>query len=91
MSGTAASSARVYGCRACGELGRGEVLDDAAGVHHQHAVADLGDDGDVVADQEERDVVRVADRLEQVEDLLLHGDVERRRRLVGDDERGRRP
>ena len=87
MSGTAASSARVYGCCASRSSAAGQVLDDASGVHHQHAVADLGDDGDVVADQEDGDVLLVADRLEQVEHLLLHGDVEGRRRLVGDDER----
>ena len=37
----------------------------------------------------QRDVVGRADRGEQVEDLLLHGDVERGGRLVGDDQRGR--
>ena len=74
-----------------GEVGRGQVLDDPAGVHHQHPVADLADDGDVVADQQQRDVVGRPDGREQVEHLLLHGDVERGGRLVGDDQRGRRP
>ena len=45
-----------------GQLGGGQVLDDPAGVHHQHPVADLADDGDVVADQHQRDVVGLADR-----------------------------
>ena len=42
-----------------------------------------------MADQQQRDVVGLADRGEQVEHLPLDGDVERGGRLVGDDQRGR--
>ena len=72
-----------------GEVGGGQVLDDLAGVHDEHPVADLPDDGDVVADQHQRDVVGGPDRGEQVEHLLLHGHVQGGGRLVGHDQRGR--
>ena len=80
---------RVGMPRPRGQLGGGQVLHDPAGVHHEHAVADLSDHGDVVADQHQRDVVGLPDRTEQVEHLLLHGDVEGGGGLVGHDQRGR--
>ena len=75
--------------RAVDSSAAGQLLDDPAGVHHQHPVADLADHGDVVADQHQGDVVGLADRGQQVEHLLLDRDVEGGRGLVGDDQRGR--
>ena len=60
------------------------ALDRAAGVHHLHAVGDAGDDTEVVGDEHDAGAEVVLDALDDVEDLRLHGDVERRRRLVGD-------
>ena len=65
----------------CGDIG---LLDDPPGVHHHHACAELGDRGDVVRDEQHRGSLRLVDTAQQVEDLPLHGDVERGRRLVGD-------
>ncbi len=64
------------------------ALDDQAVVHDQHPVGDLGDDAEVVGDQDRRQAAFAVEPLEQGEDLGLHGDVERRRRLVGDQDLG---
>ena len=64
-------------------------LDGLARVHHQHAIGHAGDDAEVVADQDHGGV-RLARWIERssVEDLRLHGDVQRRRRLVRDQQSG---
>ena len=61
-------------------------LDDAARVHHRHAVGGLGDHAHVVRDQHHRRAVVAAQALQQRDDLRLDRDVERRGGLVGDDE-----
>jgi hypothetical protein len=63
-------------------------LDDAAGIHHQHPVAHVGEHREVVADDHHADVEVAHQRGEQVEDLRLDHHVERRGRLVGDDQGG---
>ena len=62
-------------------------LDDPAGVHHRDAVGHFGDDAEVVRDQEQRQAEALLQVAQQIENLRLDRDVERRRRLVGDDER----
>ncbi len=56
--------------------------------HHQRAVGDPADHADVVADEDQRHAEVRHQLIENVEDLLLHGDVERGGRLVGDQEFG---
>ncbi len=63
-------------------------LHTAPAVHHQHVVRDVGDDAEVVGDEDDRGAGLLLELLEQVHDLGLHGDVQRRRRLVGDQQRG---
>ena len=65
---------------------RGRELDDLAEVHDHHAVGDVPDDVQVVRDEDVRQPEVVLEVLEQVEDLRLHGDVERGHRLVADDQ-----
>ena len=79
---------RTAGVGALGvdQVGDGELLDDPAGVHDDDAVADLPHDGDVVADEEQRRVLLALHLLEEGQDLRLDGDVERRGRLVRDDQ-----
>ena len=60
------------------------LLDDPARVHHGDVVGDLGDHAEVVGDQHDRRVELALQAVEQLEDLRLDGHVERRRRLVGD-------
>ena len=66
----------------------GRPLDDPAGIHHRDRVADLGDHAEVVADQDDREPAAVAQLEQQPQDLRLHGDVEGRGRLVGDQQLG---
>ena len=49
-------------------------------------VGALGSEAEVVGDEQHRDAEVVGELVEVVEDLLLHRDVERRRRLVGDEQ-----
>ncbi len=63
-------------------------LGDAAGVHHRHAVAGLGDHAHVVRDQHHRCAALTAHALEQLDDLRLDRHVERGGRLVGHDQLG---
>ncbi len=55
-----------------------------AGVHHQDVVGEVGDHAQVVRDQDDRGAGLLLEVLEQVEDLRLHGHVERGGRLVRD-------
>ena len=66
-------------------LGVGQ-LDDAAEVHHRDAVRDLVDHREVVGDEDVRQLELALQVLQQVEDLRLDRDVERRHGLVADDQ-----
>ena len=57
-----------------------------AEVHDQHAVGDVPDDVEVVRDEDVGEAEVALEVLEQVEDLRLHRHVERRDRLVADDQ-----
>jgi len=59
-------------------------LDRAAGIHHLRPVGELGDDAEIVRDDQHACAGDVAGGLEHVEDLRLHGDVQRGGRLVAD-------
>jgi hypothetical protein len=61
---------------------------DPAGIHDRHAITHLGDNAEIVRDENERDAGLLLDIHEQVEILSLNGDVEIRGGLVGDDELG---
>ena len=63
-------------------------LDDLAGIHDVDPVAELGDDAEMVRDDDD-DAVEVAAQLaQQMDDLRLHRHVERGGRLVGDQQAG---
>ncbi len=62
------------------------LFDHARGVHHVHAVGVARHDAEIVRDDHERDVELARQLPHQLQDLRLDRDVERRRRLVGDDE-----
>ena len=61
------------------------LLDLPSRVHHEHAVGDVGDDAEVVRDEDDRGAEPLADVAHQVEDARLDRHVERRRRLVRDE------
>ena len=64
----------------------GPGLHEHPRVHDVHALAHAGDDAEVVRDQDQRRVVLGDEVAQEVEDLGLNRHVERRRRLVGDQE-----
>ena len=62
------------------------LLGDAGGIHDDDAVGVTGDHAEIVSDDDQRDVELARQILHQFENLRLNGDVERRGRLVRDDE-----
>ena len=77
---------RVRVARVAVELLDRALLDELAEVHHADPVAEVLDDREVVADEEVRQVEVAAQVEQQVQDLALDRHVERRHRLVADDE-----
>ena len=65
-----------------------DELDDAPEVHDRDAVRDLADHREVVRDEDVGQVELALQALQQVEDLRLDRDVERRDGLVADDQLG---
>ena len=63
-------------------------LDELAAVHHGDAVAHMPHGGEVVRDEEVREPETALKIHQEVEDLRPDRDVERRHRLVADDQRG---
>src|SRR4051812_27935197 len=61
-------------------------LDDLPEIHHRHAVADMPDDREIVADEEKADAALFLQALQQVDDLRLHGDIKRGNGLVAHDQ-----
>ena len=75
---------RIGMLRACEERRDRRLLDLAAGIHDHHPLRDLGHHAEIVGDQHDGGADAVLQVAHQVEDLRLDGDVERRGRLVGD-------
>ena len=69
-------------------LARRAALDDLAVVHDAHPVGHLAHDAEIVGDEQHRHVELGLELEQQVEDLRLDGHVERRGRLVGDQQVG---
>ena len=70
--------------RAGEQLPDAGLLDDRPGIHHRHVVGHFRDHAHVVGDEQDRHAELSLQPAHQVEDLRLDGDVERGRRLVGD-------
>ena len=90
MDGTAASSARVYGCRASvsrSAAGRSSTIFPAYMTSTRSQTCPTTVMSWLISSSATSSAR--PDRLEQRQHLALHGHVERRGRLVGDDERGR--
>ncbi len=87
--GSAASRCLGIGVlRAREEFGDRALLDDLARGHHADALGDLPHDAEVVGDEQHRHAQAPLQLFEKLEDLRLHGDVERGGRLVGDEQVG---
>ena len=79
---------RVRLLRVFEDLPRRALLDDPPAVHHDDPRCPLGGEPEVVRDEHERRAELAGHALELVEDRPLHRDIERRGRLVGDQQLG---
>ena len=66
----------------------GSSLHLAPEIHDQHPVSDLGDHAEIVGVEDDRHALLAAEPRQQRDDLRLQGDVERGRRLVGNEDVG---
>jgi hypothetical protein len=64
----------------------GAVLDDASALENGYGIRELADQRKVVGDEQVRQPQLVLQAEEQVDEAGLHGDVQRRGRLVQDDD-----
>src|SRR5690554_1850076 len=78
-------SARVRMSRALKELANGRVLDDLSGVHHGDLVCDIGDDPEIVCDENDAHAELTLELTEEIKDLRLNGHIERGCRFIGDE------
>jgi hypothetical protein len=86
--GAAAHRACVYSCAGCARMALAEPYSTTRPAHHGDLVADLRRDPQVVGDENHGELEAGADVLEQRQHLRLHGHVERRDRLVRDQQLG---
>ena len=73
---------RMSGC--VEDIGFGAQFDQVPGVHHGDAIGNVRNNGEIVRDEEHRQSKFVAEIIEQIENLLLDGNIERGGGLVGD-------
>ncbi len=64
------------------------TFDNLPTLHHMHPVGDVTHHGKIVRDEQQREPEFFFQFNQQVEDLRLNGHVERRNRLVADEQRG---
>ena len=79
---------RVRVLRAAQDAAHRPRFDDVAGIHDGDAVAQLRHDADIVGDQQDRQVDLAHQVGDQAQDLRLHRNVQRRGRLVGNQQVG---
>jgi len=70
------------------DVGRGAALHHLAVVHDHDLLGHIGDDAEIVGDEQEGHAELLLQILDELEDLRLDRDVERGRGLVGDEEGG---
>ncbi|MCY1310312.1 hypothetical protein D9M70_604900 [compost metagenome] len=63
-------------------------FDDPAVLHHCHPVTEIGDDAEIVCHDQHCHAGIALDVAQQIENFRLHRDVQRRGRLVGNQEIG---
>ena len=90
IDGNASSSPWLYGWAGVSNTVRvGAGLDHLAGVHHQQLVGEVADQRHVVGDEDDREAELLLQFLDLHHQRPLGDDVQRRRRLVHDDQVGR--
>ena len=66
----------------------GGALDDLTGVHDRDRIADLRDHGNIVGDQHDCQIKFLLQVPQYFQYLVLHDDVKRGDRLIGDQKAG---
>ena len=66
----------------------GAVFDHVAEIHHHHLVGDVAYHREIVADEDIGELKLVLQVGQQIEDLRLDREIERRHRLVENEQRG---
>ncbi len=61
-------------------------FDDSSEIHHRHGIADVFDDREIVGYENVRKAKALTQLHQQVKDLRLNRDIQRRYRLIGDDQ-----
>ena len=81
-------AARISVLRPLEDLGGRPLLDDPPALHHGDTIGDVCDHAEVVRDQDDAEILLLAQVLQLGEDLRLHGHVERGRGLIGEQDLG---
>ena len=85
--GSEFSSAEGVGMRRAGvKVVHPRLLDDMTGIHDGDVMGEAGDDAEIVRDPDDGGAELGLQPLDELDDLRLDRHVERRRRLVGDDQ-----
>ena len=82
VDGGGQQAPRIGMDRRAHDLAERALLDDLARIHHRDAVADFDRDPDIVGDEDHRHAELALQFAQQQQDLDLHGGIERRGRLV---------
>src|SRR5579863_3736949 len=70
-----------------GDSGWGANFGDAAGVENENAISEAGEESRIVSDENHGEAEVLSESAEKLDDLLLRCWVQRRRRLISNDER----
>ena len=62
---------------------RRSFFDDASCAHHRDTIGDLRYDTEIVGDEQQTELQFAAQAVQQIQNLFLHGDVERGGGLIG--------
>ena len=79
---------RIGMCRRCEQTIRSCDLDNAAEIHDRNAIGDVAHDREIVRNEQIGELQLPLEILQQVDDLRLNRDVERRHRFVAHHEAG---
>jgi len=69
------------------DVGDGARFHDLTAIDDDDLIRDIGDDAEIMGDDQDRHVELLLQLLEELQDLRLDGDIERGGRLVGDEQR----
>ncbi len=70
------------------EIVDGGFFDKAAGIHHIYTATNIGDDAEVVGDENDGGAFGLLQFFQQLQDLRLNGDIQGGGGFVSDEERG---